>query len=85
MLILHVEFKQKCIDSEVTKSQRNRRRQRRLQICQKIYMQSLENKYLMVDLFVQKLLNDHFESILANEFLSAYRQTEDDKCFRCQS
>ena len=46
----------KVSNSEVTKSQRNRRRQRRLQIYpKKIYIQNLENKYKVVDLLVQKL------------------------------
>ena len=44
--------------SEVTKSQRNRRWQRRLQIIKKFHIQSSENKYKVVDLPVQKLLND---------------------------
>ena len=46
------------MDSEVTKSQRNRRRQRRPQIFKKFYIQSWKNKYEVVDLLVQKLLND---------------------------
>ena len=46
----------------------------------KIYIQSLENKYKVVDLPVEKLLNDMtldiFGLISANELLSAYtRQT----------
>ena len=41
------------------KSQCNRRQQRRLQIFQKkFYIQSLEHKHKVVDLTVQKLLND---------------------------
>ena len=42
--------------SEVMKSQRNRRRQRRLQIFPK--SSSLENKNKVVDLIAQKPLND---------------------------
>ena len=47
------------IITEVTKSQRNRRRQRRLQIfLKKICVQGLENSCKVVDLLAQKLLND---------------------------
>ena len=35
--------------SEVTKSQRNKRRQRRPQIFKKIYIQTLESEYKVVD------------------------------------
>ena len=62
--------------SEVTKSQRNRRPQRRFPIFQKIYIQSLENKYKVVDLLVQKLLNDKtfFELTSADDLSLHIRQ-----------
>ena len=47
------------IISELTKSQHNRRRQCiDFRSLKKFYIQSLENKYKVVDLLVQKLLNE---------------------------
>ena len=73
--------------SEVTKSQRNRRRQRRLQIFQKkFYIQSCKNKNKVVDSLVQKLLNDMTLDWYPSMNSSLHvRQALDDKCFRCQS
>ena len=52
---------------EVTKSQRNRRRQRRLQIFQKKFaFKAWKIKCKVVDLSVQKLLNDMTSDLYLN-------------------
>ena len=61
--------------TEVTKSQRNRRQQRRLQIFpKKFYVRGLQISCKVVDLLAQKLLNDMtLNSVSSDELVSTYQ------------